>query len=201
MPWMAQMEARTNETTTGNEHAEMIAALGASVRTMRKRRGMTLEDLASLTGVSSSMISLVERGKSSPSIGTLLAIASGIGVPVGELFPNLPVLENHIVTRLDEQPIVEKNPGYSRRLLRLDRPNQTEFSMLTFAPGAFNHKGPSGHRGHEYGVVIDGELTVQFRSTRHTLRSGDAISFLSSDSHRIVNESDRPAVAVWINVG
>jgi transcriptional regulator with XRE-family HTH domain len=188
----------SNQGTAVNaEHT--LAALGSCVRELRKRRSMTLEDLARLTGVSSSMISLIERGKASPSIGTLLAIASGFGVTIPELFSNPPVQED-LVTRLEDQPIAEQAPGYTRRLLRFDRASQTEFSLLSFEPGAFNHKRPSAHRGIEFGVVLQGELTIQFNGSEQKLSPGDAISFRSTEAHRIVNISSEAVTAVWLNV-
>jgi transcriptional regulator with XRE-family HTH domain len=195
------METSSHVARETNDHAETVLALGASVRTLRKRRGMTLDDLAATTGVSSSMVSLVERGKVSPSIATLLAIASGLGVSVSELFPALPVLDRQLVTRLDDQPVIEKSNGYTRRLLRLDRETQTEFSIVTFLPGAFNHKQRSAHRGYEYALLLEGELTVEFDATEYVLTRGDAMSFPSVSAHRTVNKGDTTAVAVWLNIG
>src|SRR3990170_1611000 len=64
------------------EHEDTLIALGARVRELRARRSLTLEGLSDITGLSSSMISLVERGRTSPSIGTLVVIAAGLGVSI-----------------------------------------------------------------------------------------------------------------------
>jgi ribosome-binding protein aMBF1 (putative translation factor) len=55
---------------------EMVRAVGASIRAARKRRRLTLQELAERTGVSISMLSMLERGVASPSIGTLVSVSS-----------------------------------------------------------------------------------------------------------------------------
>src|SRR5262245_2287797 len=65
---------------------EMVRAVGASIRAARKRRRLTLQDLADRTGVSISMLSMLERGVASPSIGTLVSVSSALGLHMAQLF-------------------------------------------------------------------------------------------------------------------
>ena len=60
--------------------------LGERLRRLRRQRGMTLEALAAVSGISKSMISLAERGESSPSAGVLDKLAGALGIPTGVLF-------------------------------------------------------------------------------------------------------------------
>jgi transcriptional regulator with XRE-family HTH domain len=60
-------------------------ALGEAVRQLREKRGITQERLAQDAGVTTGTVSLVERGRSNPSWGTLRALAKGLGVSMGEL--------------------------------------------------------------------------------------------------------------------
>src|SRR5580692_2541023 len=65
---------------------ELLQVVGASIRMARKRRRMTLQDLASQTGVSVSMLSMLERGVATPSIGTLVSVSSALGLHMAQLF-------------------------------------------------------------------------------------------------------------------
>lgn len=60
-------------------------ALGEAVRDLREKRGITQERLAQDAGVTTGTVSLIERGQSNPSWGTVKAIAKGLGVSVAEL--------------------------------------------------------------------------------------------------------------------
>ncbi len=62
-----------------------LADLGARVQSLRRDRGLTLQDLAAAAAVSASMLSSVERGRKAPTIVVLARIADGLGVPLGEL--------------------------------------------------------------------------------------------------------------------
>jgi transcriptional regulator with XRE-family HTH domain/quercetin dioxygenase-like cupin family protein len=63
-----------------------LPALGARIRTERLRRGVSLRGLARDIGVSASLISQIETEKSRPSVSTLYAITSALGIPVEDLF-------------------------------------------------------------------------------------------------------------------
>lgn len=60
-------------------------ALGEAVRQLREKRGVTQERLAQDAGLTTGTVSLIERGRSNPSWGTVRAIADGLGVTMGEL--------------------------------------------------------------------------------------------------------------------
>ena len=60
-------------------------ALGEAVRQLREKRGFTQERLAQDAGVTTGTVSLVERGRSNPSWGTIKRIAAALGVSMGEL--------------------------------------------------------------------------------------------------------------------
>jgi transcriptional regulator with XRE-family HTH domain len=60
-------------------------ALGAAIRQLRDKRGVTQEDLAHDAGVTTGTLSLIERGKSNPAWGTIKSIATALGVPVADV--------------------------------------------------------------------------------------------------------------------
>lgn len=60
-------------------------ALGEAVRQLREKLGVTQERLAQDAGLTTGTVSLVERGRSNPSWGTVRAIAAGLDVSMGDL--------------------------------------------------------------------------------------------------------------------
>lgn len=161
---------------------------------------MTLQDLADATGLSSSMISLVERGRTSPSIGSLVVLASALRVPIGDLFAEMdqPV-EDHLV-RLEDQPVVSPWPGVSRRTAKLDRVRRVEISVNEWFADGDLEPTPARHPGFEYGLLLEGELTVDVEGITHVLRPGDLICYPSTELHLLRNSGDTVARAVWVNL-
>ena len=137
-----------------------LTALGRRIRHIRQERRMTLQDLADATGLSSSMISLVERGRTSPSIGSLVVIASAFRVPIGDLFVEMDQNTEDPVVRESEQTVVAPWPGVSRRTAKFDRLRGVEISVNEWEPGREPEPQPAHHDGYEYGLVLEGELTV-----------------------------------------
>ena len=65
-----------------------LDGLGDHLRGAREQRGMSQRELARRLDVSASLISLIEGGKSQPSVGTLWAIVSELGVSLDQVFGN-----------------------------------------------------------------------------------------------------------------
>ena len=82
--------------------AAALTAIGLRIKEIRLARGMTLQTLSEASGLSPSMISLVERGRASPSIGSLVVIASSLGVMMSELVRAEPTPEEKLVVRGSE---------------------------------------------------------------------------------------------------
>jgi transcriptional regulator with XRE-family HTH domain len=179
---------------------DTIALIGSRIRELRRVKEMTLQSLASGTGLSLSMLSLVERGKTSPSIGTLIAISSALDVHMGDLLAPPERVPHAPVSRAEDQPVFETPEGVRRRLLRDDRQNGVEIAINDYAARSGSATVPLRHDGYEYGVVLEGELTVELDGRAHALKNGDLISYSSSRSHRIWNYTGRRARALWINL-
>lgn len=184
-----------------NDSAEdAIALIGTRIRDIRSMKGMPLRALAESTGLSMSMLSLVERGKTSPSIGTLIAICSALDVHMADLLAPVSLVRASPVSRVEEQTVVRTRAGVDRRILRDDRANGVEIAINQYAPDTGSAPTPIHHEGFEYGVILDGELTVELDGKLHTLRPGDLISYDSARNHRIWNRGKGKARALWVNL-
>jgi transcriptional regulator with XRE-family HTH domain len=179
-----------------------LRALGQRIREERLKRGVSLRALAREVGVSASMISQIETGKSQPSVSTLYAITSALAMSIEDVFREPPVPLDVVFG-----PVV--HPG-EREMLRLDSgvtwerlgelPGQpVDFLLVTYAPGGTSSS--SGelmrHSGSEYGFLLRGELMLTLGFDEVRLGPGDAISFDSTTPHGYRNDGSEPAVGVW----
>lgn len=94
---------------------DINARIAGRVRSLRTDLGMTLDGLAATCGVSRSMISLVERGESSPTAVVLEKIASGLGVSLATLFEDAAAPPSPVSRRDDRTPWRDPQSGYVRR--------------------------------------------------------------------------------------
>lgn len=180
--------------------AQMLELIGAKIRTARTAQGMTLQTLGDSTSLTVSMLSLVERGRAAPSIGSLILIANALGVPMAELIPSSPPDDQDEVVRAGSRSVVESAEGLLRTILRNDRANGMLVSITVYKPDTGASSVPRAHGGVEHGYVLDGELTVELDGTVYRLHEGDLISYNSTRAHRIWNYSKRDAKALWFNV-
>lgn len=184
-----------------HETDALVAAIGARLRGLRQSRKMTLLELAERTGLSSSMLSLLERGKAAPSIGTLVAIGSALGVSTAEILAGpKPPLPDAAVSRRADQPVHATPDGVQRRVLRSDAGHGVEISMVEFEPGTASAPRPTAHTGFEFGIAMEGTLEVWIGGQVFTLKAGDLVSYPSTEPHRIANPGKRVARAMWVNL-
>jgi transcriptional regulator with XRE-family HTH domain len=185
----------TNEAT-----ALALAAIGTRIKQIRVSRGMTLQSLSEASGVSPSMLSLVERGRASPSIGTLVVIASSLGVTMSDLVAQDVSAEEKLVVRAVEPKAIETAQHVIRRVLREDRSRGLSIAVNEYAPATGNADQPISHDGFEYGFVLEGQLTVTVEETTYVLGAGDLISYSSRRPHRIWNYSNARVRTIWLNL-
>jgi transcriptional regulator with XRE-family HTH domain len=187
--------------TTADEMNQTLAAIGVRIRGARIARAMTLQALADVSGLSPSMLSLVERGRASPSIGSLIVIASALGVAMSDLIVDDSSTAENAVVRPADQRVIETAQHVVRRLLREDRARAVSVAINEYAPKTASAPAPLSHAGFEYGFVLEGELTVEIDGNTHRLEKGDLISYSSRRQHRIWNHGKRLARTLWFNLG
>jgi transcriptional regulator with XRE-family HTH domain len=180
--------------------ASALAAIGVRIREVRLARDMTLQALADACGLSPSMLSLVERGKSSPSIGSLIVIANALGVQMSDFIVDQVVDDDKLVVRPSEHRAIETAAHVVRRLIKEDRVRGISIALNEYAPNTGATEKPIKHDGFEYGFVLDGKLTVEVDGTLHVVEAGDLISYNSRRPHRIWNHGKGHVRTLWINL-
>ena len=186
--------------TVAEATANTLAAIGERIREARQQRDMTLQALAEATKLSVSMLSLVERGKASPSIGSLIVIASALDITMSDLMASHTASENDLVVRASQQHSVETAEHVIRKLLREDRTRGVSIAINEYQPNTGNADDAVSHAGFEYGFILEGALTVEVDQTSYLLKPGDLISYSSRRPHKIWNYGRRKVRTLWFNL-
>ena len=181
------------------ETAALLAVVGGHVRELRLEQGLTLQGLGERTGLSPAMLSLLERGKTAPSLGTLVVLAQALGVQPGDLLAS-PDGAPETVSRAAGRPVQAVAAGVFRRILRQDRLRGLALTLEDYQPGSASEPAPGGSEGFEYGLVLAGRLEVLLEERRHLLGDGDLIAYPSGQPHRIGNPGPELARAVWVRL-
>ena len=198
------MATPDRDPTPGPESSvtSLLNALGAQVRVLRKQRGLTLERLSELSGLSTGIVSQVEHRMAKSFVRHL----GSAGARVGHL-------GGQTVARPGRGPVAggpqgrASTPRRARRRGRTRRPYELltpdlqgalEMLWLETPPGHDTSAAPFTHNGEEAGVVLSGSLDVFLDGVRHHLDAGDSIRYSSTLSHWYRNVGDEPCTAIWV---
>jgi transcriptional regulator with XRE-family HTH domain len=180
--------------------ADILTTISERIRTSRLAQGMTLQSLAAAANLSPSMLSLVERGRATPSIGSLVVIANCLGVAMSDLVAPGPPANSGVVVRVADQQIVETANHVIRRIIREDRVRGVSIAINEYQPNTGNSEQPVSHDGYEYGFVLEGTLSVEVDGTPFVLSRGDLISYSSRKPHRLWNYTKEKVRTLWFNL-
>jgi len=176
-----------------------VNQIGERIQLARKRRGLSLRDLASQCGLSASFLSQVERNQSSPSIVSLLAVCEVLGVPVSDVLPEGPAIVDSIAS--PARSLADRQAAAAPVLRREDCPSihipnsQVTYHWLSGPsreheievvigefPKHYQHPAHT-HVGEEFGYLLEGEIKVVIDGESHELRPGDSYAISGARPH------------------
>lgn len=170
-------------------------AIGGRIKSRRQELGMTLQALAEASGLSASFLSQAERNQTVPSLVSLMALANALDVEIG-YFMEVPKDEN-IVRRADDPEYIDIESPVVYHQLSSALPGQMmDAILMTIPPG---HRFPVDQReGEDFLFVVEGELVSQVGDITTVLKRGDSMHFRSQTPHSARNDSDQPAVLLYV---
>ena len=179
--------------------------LGPQLRLSREQAGLTVREFARRVGVSPSLISQVERGLATPSVGTLLAISNELGLEIGDIFKfgsRTGQSTPGPVLRSNSRKKIRLASGVSWERLTSAPDPEVEFLYAVYDVGSTSCEKDSmlRHGGKEYGYLLSGRLGVKIGFEEYELGPGDAISFDAQMPHRLWCIGIRPAIGIWMIV-
>jgi transcriptional regulator with XRE-family HTH domain len=169
---------------------------------MRKCRGWTLEQLASLSGVSRSMLSQIERGAANPTLGVAFRIAQAFGLSLGDLVDTPKPGPRIDVIRADDRSFLFRDDPLVRirTLSPLHLEKDVEFYELTLRPGGILTSSPHYEGTREFLTVEEGHVRVTSAAESVELRKGDSCHYPADVPHEIANLGEQDAVAFLVDI-
>lgn len=177
------------------------------VRELRQGQGLSLEALAEKCGVSRSMISLIERGESSPTAVVLEKLAAGLGVVFASLFdapaPPADFVRGVVQRRAEQSEWHDPASGYLRRNLSPPGTDQgLQLVEVVFPPGerVLFDAGARTAEVFQQIWMLDGEMEISGGGVSHRLRAGDCLARHQQQQSAYYNPGHLPArylVALW----
>ena len=178
---------------------DLSERIAARVRELRAKQGLSLDALARRSGVSRSMISLIERGESSPTAVVLEKIARGLRATLPALF-DAPaaarVSDGPLARRADQPQWKDPASGYVRRNVSpAGVPQPMQIAEVIFPAGArvAFENGARDLRVHQQVWVLEGAIDVALGNERHRLRQGDCLAMQLDRPTMFHNPTRRPA--------
>ncbi len=162
-------------------------ALGVQVRSIRRQLDLTVSDLAGAAGISVGMLSKIENGQISPSLGTLQSIAKALNVPITTLFSAFEERRDCSFVRAHQGVIIERRGtkvGHQYELLGhgLGGDIVVEPYLITLSEEATPYTG-FRHAGVEFLYMLSGEVVYRHADRTYHLRPGDSLMFDSGAAH------------------
>lgn len=158
---------------------EISQSIASTLRTLRRDRNMTLQDVADRAGLSLGMVSKLENAQASPSLRTLAQLSQALAVPVPLFFRELSDHEDASFVRAG-QGITLARPdarhGYRYELLaaQLGARRVLQPYLVTIAEDAEPYP-LFQHTGSEFIFVLEGRLTYRYATTTYDLAPGDSL--------------------------
>lgn len=193
MKKMQNKEAVSPEESSDADDISQI--FGERVRTLRERARYTLEELSQRSGVSRAMLSKVERGEKSPTIGVATAIARALNTSLTYLTNGQEERRAIAVVKRDQRHIFKDGEtGFERHLLSpAIAGNSTELLYHLLPPGTSTGVLPPYPSGTEkHVVVVGGVLVVAMKDFDTRLETGDSLFFEADVEHAFVNRDATP---------
>jgi transcriptional regulator with XRE-family HTH domain len=187
----------TNDTAAQDPQATLVAGLGRAVKAARLEKGLTVERLGREAGVSTGLISQLERGRGNPSFLTLQRLAEALELPFGH-FMQGPSSQGGMVVRADQRKrlIVPHPTEIVHELLTPDLRGSLEVLRTSVPAGWSNAEQPFHHLGEECVHVLEGMLQITVGTSSFDLAAGDSITYDSSMLHWYTNPTDEPALII-----
>lgn len=172
------------------EKEALSVDVASCLRELRKEREMSMRALAQRSGLSANALSMIERGKTSPSVSTLYKLADAMDVPVTAFFGPQMVRTRVVFLRATERTRVSFQRGIWEGLGGEQFVGRVEPFMLTLESGASSGDNSMVHTGHEFVFCLRGQLEYQVEKEIYNLEPGDSLLFSAHLQHRWRNRGN-----------
>ena len=164
-------------------------AIGREVRSFRKKLGITVADLAAAAKLSPGMLSKIENGLTSPSLGTLQTLSAALGVPVTAFFRRYEERRDAVFVRAGEGLVIERRGTRAGHQYQLLGHTGGVTGRIVVEPYLITLSKRSDvfplfqHGGLEFLYMLEGEVVYRHADRVYTMRPGDSLFFDADAPH------------------
>jgi transcriptional regulator with XRE-family HTH domain len=175
--------------------------VGQRLKILREERGISMRSLARSSGLSANALSMIERGRTSPSVSTLNKLAGALEVPVTAFFRTEPERKKVVLCKAGERIRMPFLRGAWEGLGGEIFDGRVESYMVTLETGGSS--GPHGmlHTGAEFVFCLRGKLEYEVEGVRYLLEAGDSLLFAAQLIHRWRNPGPNVVSAIIVISG
>ncbi len=182
-----------------NGKAGEVEEVGTRIRQLRTERGISLEDLSSLTGFDVARLEDIEKGKEQPQLGTVMKLSKALDSAVGRLVSGMGNKLYSITRKNDRKQVARSASKTSKKNV---------YSYMSLAPEVQGRhmealivqlekneeKEVSVHNGEEFIFVLEGVANLTIANESYDLEPGDSAYYLSTTSHYITAKTEKATI-------
>ena len=183
------------------QHDAVSINIAERLRELREARNISMRALATKSGLSANALSMIERGKASPSVSTLYKLAEALGISITAFFNSEIERQQIVYLKSDERTRISFTRGVFEGLGGEQFVGRVEPFMLTLENSANSGPQSMSHTGHEFVFCLRGELEYQVERQVYQLSPGDSLLFAAQLKHRWKNPGKTVVSALIIISG
>ena len=172
--------------------------ISKNISEYRKRKNLTIKELANLIGSTPSLLSQIEKGTANPSINTLKQISNALDIPLFKFFVNDDLTEDLVVRKGNRKKIIfSDDDSFTYELLTPNSQGDIEFMLMKIPPGESSSKELFSHKGEEVAYVTKGSVNLCLINSVIDLSCGDSVKILPFLKHKWQNNTDEECEVVF----
>lgn len=175
--------------------------VGQVLKQMREDRGISIRELSRLSGLSANALSMIERGRASPSVSTLYRLTDALNVPITALFSQEQALEPIVYRSMETRTHVPFPLGVWEGLGGESFTGRMQPFMLTLESRAESGREKIVHTGSEFVYCLKGVLEYEVEDKIFTLEAGNSLLFSARLTHRWRNPGKTVTNAIIVLSG
>jgi transcriptional regulator with XRE-family HTH domain/predicted Fe-Mo cluster-binding NifX family protein/mannose-6-phosphate isomerase-like protein (cupin superfamily) len=173
----------TTDPTISDNNTPAEVLVGRRLRDLRTRKGLSLRALADRSGLNVNTLSLVENGRSSPSVSTLQQLAVALEVPIASFFESEPIERRVVFTPAHQRPQAAFGSTRMQNLGKNLAGNVVQPFIVIIKPGMGSGDRMIVHTGYEFVFCLDGTIRYQIEQDEYILTQGDSLVFEAHIPH------------------
>jgi transcriptional regulator with XRE-family HTH domain len=174
------------------------ALFGQRIRDLRNKEGLSLKRTAELSGLNINTLSLIENGKTSPSVSTLQQLAKALDVPISAFFESEPKELHVVYTKRAKRPNSMFGQTQMENLGKDLCCNVVQPFVVTIEPGSGSGDQAIVHTGHEFVFCLSGEVIYTVDKIDYVLETGDSLVFEAHLPHFWTNRSQEVSQLILV---